>query len=405
MRLRYLSLPIVLFSLGLSSCIEELDYPVETCTFSILPGNDTNPNTTLYQEILDEAVIKGLPGVSVAIHTPEYGWWIGSAGVASLEEQKPLQPCNLFHSASLVKPMTATLILKLYEDGKLQLDDPISEYLPGSMVDRIPNGEAITIKHLLTHTSGLDNAFFDYKGNKAPIDLFNNPDQYTSIDYMLENYLYDRPVLADPGEEVIYSSNGFALLGMIIEEVSEMSFLDFFQQEISDPLGLTSTFHGSSPVFPDEIPELVNGYFEAYPGQLQNCSDIDNLHDRIAIGYAGLISTPYEFARIYREILRGNILDPATVELIQSDERLWYDDIYVSLGFLVIRQYEYGDAYGHGGTYYGTSARSIYFPESDIGIAFLTNLGSVFESDKTRDFKSTMQQLVHVTFTGNREGN
>jgi D-alanyl-D-alanine carboxypeptidase len=378
------------------------DIPVDTCTFSLETGNDTNPNTTLYQEILDEAVTKGLPGVSLVIYTPEYGLWAGCAGKASIEEQTDMQPCHLFHSASLIKPITATMIMRLVEEGDINIDNLISEYLPEDVVSRIPNGSEITVRHLLAHTSGLSHGTFDYKES---VDRLNNPDRERSFEWLMENYVYNESARAGAGESLLYSNSGYEILALIIEEVSGMNIGDYFEQEISDPLGLTRTYYKSSPGYPDQLSGLVNGYMEISPGELQNCTDLDIAYTDHSKGSCGLIAAPYEFVRMYREILKGNILDPASVEVLKEDEKNYFEEIYLCQGLMKIKQYDYGDAYGHGGIYHGMAARCIYFPDSDINVGFFTNLGEQFPSENTRMFASTMDELVDVTFTGERDDN
>lgn len=401
MKLSYIFPPVFIFSLAVISCEKiTTDIPVDTCTFMVETGNDTNPNTALYQEILDEAITGGLPGLSLVVYTPEYGWWAGCAGMASLEENADMQPCHLFHSASLMKPITATMVMRLVEEGKIDLDHLISEYLPEETVDRIPNGDEITVHHLLGHTSGLSHGIFDYD---ETVDRLNNPERVTSFEWLMEEYVYDRPAKFGAGEDVLYSNSGYALLGMIVEAVSGMSIGDYFQQEISDPLGLTNTYYKSSPEYPDDIPNIVNGYMELIPGELQNCSDLDMMYTKHSMGSVGLIATPYEFVRMYREIMTGTILDPATVEVMMSGEKQYLDEVYLCQGLMKITQYAYGDAYGHGGIFLGMDARSLYFPGSGVSIGFFTNLGEQFPSDNTLLFQTTMDELVEVTFTGESE--
>ena len=394
-------LPCIVFLLAGVSCEKiTTDIPVNTCSFTVETGNDTNPNTLLYQDILNESVKKGLPGVSLVVYTPEYGWWAGCAGKASIEEQTDMQPCHLFHSASLMKPLTATMIMRLVEEKKIRIENPISDYLPEDIVNRIPNGSEITVRHLLGHTSGLGHGIF---GFMESVDRLNDPDRATSFDWLMERYVYDQPAQADVGEKMIYSNSGYDLLGMIVEEVSGMPVGDYFNQEIRDPLGLTSTYSSASPGYPDQIPNIVNGYMEIFPGELQNCSDLDMAYTRHSKGCDGLIATPYEYARMYREILKGNILKPATVKVMKSGENLYVEDIFCCLGLMKINPYQYGVAYGHGGIYLGITARSLYFPDSDVSVVLFTNLGQQFTSDNTRMYDSTLDELVDVTFTGARK--
>lgn len=176
---------------------------MDTCTFSETTGNATNPNTTLYQDILDDFVDAGIPGLSIAIETPEHGWWVGCAGVASIEDNIAMQPCHLHHSASMAKTYTATMIMRLYEDEKLGLDDPARDYLPEDIVSEVANADEVTIRQLLNHTSGM---VASYHSELTDIDLFNKPVADSSIESHFEKYVYRQPAGAAPGEEFNYNN-------------------------------------------------------------------------------------------------------------------------------------------------------------------------------------------------------
>ena len=235
------------------SCEVGIDEPVDDCTLSESINSDAHPYSENFQEILDEYVARGGPGVSVAIETPE-GWWLGCSGMARIEDQTAMKPCHLFHSASVAKPYTATLIMKLHEDGKLNVDDPIRDYLPEDMVSQIENANEVTIRQLMSHTSGIRDLTFY---SEERVDVMNHPFEERTIESRFEKFVYGIPSFFAPGENFRYSNAGFDLLGMIIEEASGQSFGAYFQQEIIDALGLTTTYFKASPGYP-EIDGLVN---------------------------------------------------------------------------------------------------------------------------------------------------
>ena len=206
------------------SCVDDISEPVATCTFND-DNNANNPYDALYREVLEEYVDKGLPGVSIAIETPDHGWWVGAAGMAQLEEGIPMTPCHLHHTEWPTTTYTATLVLCLFEEGKLDLDDQISEYLPEDLVNEITNADQATIRQLLKRTSGI----VEYDDNlKMYVDAFNDPSVQNSTDFLIENYVYGKPAYADAGEQVNMGiTTGFALLGMIIEEASGMSYGEY----------------------------------------------------------------------------------------------------------------------------------------------------------------------------------
>ncbi len=400
MKKRIVFIPIFTALLLIVSCTKILTDPVESCNFDGPIDNASNPYSELYQKILDEYVAMGLPGVSVAIETPDFGWWIGCSGIARIEDGTIMQPCHLHQSASMAKPYIATMVMRLIEDEKLGLDDPIRNYLPDDMVSQIANADEATIRQLLSHRSGI----FDTDENlKYYVDAFNDPKIPNTATEVFEKYLYGMPAYGDPGESYNYSNAGYNLLGMIIEEASGMGLGEYFEQEIRQPLRLNHTYYRSDPGYPENIPNRVNGYWERLPGQLQNCTDISNRFCKNSMGSEGIFSTPYEYARFLQELMRGNIVDSTTLLIMIAEENK--SERMSNDYFLGIMHWSGDDweSYGHTGTSVGTMGVTMYFPADDVTFALTTNLGGTFTSVNTRRFRpDLLNELLNVTFTGKR---
>lgn len=393
----YIFLAVLASSLMLVSCEETPLDPVPSCTFDGSIDNAANPNNELYQDILDEYVALGLPGVSVAIETPDHGWWVGCAGVASIEDDIPMEPCHLHPSSGMAVPYMATLVFRLFEEGLLDLDDPISDYLPEEMVSRIANGEDATIRQVLGHKAGFDDIYY---GEAALRDVLNNPFAERTTESNFEEYFYDRKAFAAPGEEFRFSNAGYDLLGMVIEEVSGKSLAAYFQQEITGPLGLSHTFHKNAPGYPD-LPDLVNGYIEIYPRQIQDITHVDMTQAEISTGHIGIRATPLDYATFYRELLSGNVLEPATLDIMMSKEKVFDDSSSYCLG-LGNRQTVYGENYGHRGVLYGIDGQTSYYPAEGITFSMITNLGRASICDMGDLFLSMVDEMEKVIFTGER---
>ncbi|MFC2079918.1 serine hydrolase domain-containing protein [Bacteroidota bacterium] len=403
MKRRHISITSCILFLAIFSCTKYPDpwITVDTCTFSETTGNATNPYTTLYQDILDDFVKSGIPGLSVAIKTPEYGWWVGCAGLASIEDKIAMRPCHLHNSASMAKTYTATMIMRLYEEGKLDLDDLASNYLSEDIVSGVANADKVSIRQLLNHTSGMGAS---YNSELRNIDFFNNPITDYSIDAHFEKYVYRQPAEAAPGEEYNYKDINYALLGLIVENVSDMSIGDYLDQEIIEPLGLVNTYYWSSPGYPDRIPYLVNSYFELFPGQIQNCTDISLSLRKSAIGFTGIYASPYEFGRFVQELMRGNIVDPGTLEIMLEDEQINFEFRKYGLGIMHWHDImDFDDSYGHAGGGRSSSSIMMYFPDTDVTVAFAYNLGMYFISEKMESLHNDLTvELLSVTFFGER---
>ena len=169
---------VFIVSLLSLSCNKEITAPVEDCTLEITDDSDTNLKTETYQAILDKYCKKGLPGLSLAIRTPDEGLWLGASGYARIEDKTEMQVCHLHHSASIAKTYIATAVLMLVEQGKINLNDLAKDYLHQEIYSNISNAEQATIKQLLNHTSGIYN--FD-DNFKFYVNTFNNPLEISTI--------------------------------------------------------------------------------------------------------------------------------------------------------------------------------------------------------------------------------
>lgn len=398
MKLKTLVLPVFIGLITMYSC-EEIEIPVDTCDFSG-PHNATNPYNDLYQEILDENISLGIPGLSVAINTPEYSWWIGCAGMARIEDKVTMEPCHLINSGSIAKTYTATLIMRLYEENKLDINDPIKDYLPKEIVDNVANTDVATIYHLLRHTSGITGE----DNNSEKVDEYNDPLADSILMSNIEKDFYGVPSLTDPGETFQYANINYTLLALIVEEVSNMSFSEYFDREVRTPLGLANTVCNSDPGYPDDIQYNVNYYMEPFAGELQNCTDIQFVRSNRTFGASSIYATAYEFALFMQKLLRGNILDSTTIKMMLEDELEMSEYHKYCMG---ITKFDVDNriSYGHYGHTPGSMGIAMYFPESRITISVITNLGdSYFDSDNTKRFNThVIPDIVEVTFTGSRD--
>jgi CubicO group peptidase (beta-lactamase class C family) len=170
-------------------------------------------------------------------------------GMANLETDTPIRPTSIFHVASVSKQFTATAIMLLEREGKLSLDDDIRKYLP-----EIPDyGTKITIRHLLTHTSGLRDQWELIGFARGRFE----EDRITEAD-VLDIVSRQKSLNFAPGSEYAYSNTGFTLLGVIVKRITGRSLKDFAAERIFAPLGMTRTH------FHDDYSMLVPGRTSAY---------------------------------------------------------------------------------------------------------------------------------------------
>lgn len=193
------------------------------------PKKETTSSKSTANRI--DSLMQAIPDFSGVILFAESGdiKYLKPFGVRNFETNVPIQPTDIFELASVSKQFTAMAIMMLKEEGKLNYDDPIEKFLPG-----LPY-QNITIRHLLTHTSGLPDyqAVMDEHWNKSKVA--NNKD---ILEYLIK---YQPPINFTPGEKYEYSNTGYVFLGSIAEAASGQDFVTFCTDKIFVPVQMTST--------------------------------------------------------------------------------------------------------------------------------------------------------------------
>jgi len=237
------------------------------------------------RQAAEAALAAGVPGVQIAVS--EHGQIIYSAafGMSDRESATAATPRSVLQIASLTKQFTAAAILRLAERGALTLDDPIEKFVP----ELNTRGAKITLRHLLTHTSGLV---------AAP------PDPYTPLTrekcLQLANA---QPLAFAPGSNWSYSNIGYKLLGYAIESITGTSYADFIHSEFVVPLGLIDTGVCGTSNLP--VPE---GY-DAVTGTV---TPIQPPHPSVPFSAGALCSTASDLARWSYLLATGRVLLPAS---------------------------------------------------------------------------------------------
>ena len=217
-------------------------------------------------------------------------------GMANYELEVPNTPQTKFHIASISKTFTATAIMLLQERGSLQVSDPLTKYIPD-----YPNGDKITIHHLLTHTSGIPdvNAFHDYNAKSV----------FPQTPASLIELFKQSPLNAQPGERYGYSNSNYNLLAFIIEKVSGKSYGEFLRANIFDPLGMKDTAHdGYAAAL---IKNRASGYVPAGVDGLDNAPYLDWT---MKTGNGSLYSTVEDLYKWDRALYTEKILKKSSLD-------------------------------------------------------------------------------------------
>jgi CubicO group peptidase (beta-lactamase class C family) len=250
---------------------------------------------TAMQEMIAKQEIAGAVTVVVGRHGLLH---LETTGLADIATRRPMQPDTLFWIASMTKPVTGAAILMLQDEGKLNVSDQVSKYLPEFANLKTPSGKPanITIAQILTHTSGLGEA----TGPAAQ--------QAKTLADLVPIWLA-APMQYEPGERWRYTQSGINAAGRIVETVSGMTFDAFLQKRFFDPLGMTSTtFYPTD----EQRARLATAYaknketgaLEAVPPRPEY-----GPRSRPPQGNGGLYSTAPDYGRFARMLLNGGTLD------------------------------------------------------------------------------------------------
>jgi CubicO group peptidase (beta-lactamase class C family) len=285
-------------------------------------------------------------------------------GKSNLELAVDMKPNNVFQIGSMTKQFTAISILMLHEQGKLDVNNNIIMYLPD-----YPNGNNITVHHLLTHTSGIKD-FTKMKALWAVAKKDHSPKE-------LVDFFKNEQVDFIPGEKFKYNNSGYAILGHIIELVSGKTYEDFVEKYIFEAIGMTDSRYANDR---EVIKNRASGYHEK--NQYTNKMMVS-----LTIPYSSgsLMSTVDDLLK-WQQAINGNLLlkqsniDKAFSQyVLNNGEKLTYGYGWhlKDLGTVPIRE--------HGGSIFGFKSMGVYVPSLDVYVLGLTNCDCNSPTQITRD--------------------
>ncbi|MBL0200762.1 MAG: beta-lactamase family protein [Chitinophagaceae bacterium] len=363
------------------------------CNFSFADSSTANINNTKYNKLLTEITGSGVPGIVMSIYKPGDGLWLGASGKADLRNNVAMKPCHITRMGSTVKTFTAVTILKLKEEGKLQLDDKAAMYLPAWAMHNIENADKATIRQLLNHSSGIFNYIRNAQFQTASLnDLIKEwtPDELLA-------YARGKDPYFEPGTDTYYSNTGYVFLGMIIEKITGKPFWQVFQEKIFTPQGLTATSFAATNTVPANI---VRGYVDFYSNlQVTDATYFSGWDYYTADG--GLISNAYDMNIFMQRLFGGNIINAASLNEMLTTIAPKKNDtdffpIQHGLGIFKIST-PYGDAYMHSGDAIGYYATIAYFPATRTTIVWAVN-GNYGKIDQFISSKKAMEKIFATVF-------
>ena len=311
-----------------------------------------------------------VPGLSVAVvENGEYEWAQGF-GFADLENNAPASEHTLFRLGSISKPLTATAALQLWERGKLDLDAPVQKYCPAFPQKPWP----ISTRQVLGHLGGIRH----YKSGENQQDLEGgNTKHFEDPITAGLNFFKDDPLVSQPGTSFHYSTQGYTLVGCVIEGASGARYVDFMQQSVFGPAKMEQTRADDRFAI---IPYRTRFYEKKDSGAVLNADFLDSSYK---IPGGGWLSSAEDMARFEAAILNDRLLRRATRDLMWTPLKPsdGSPDRY-ALGW---GWGEHNEHVGHTGSQQGTSTAFVIAPNQRAGVVVLANLEDVEAGDLARD--------------------
>lgn len=368
----------IILLIFVSSCTKENIEATENITCSNQNYTYNNPiKSNRYQTLLDSFVKVGLPGIS-ALVADSSGVWVGSAGMADIQNHVVFTPCHISKAASITKMLVATLTLKLQEEGKINIDEPLDKYIDADILKKIDKAEGKTIRQCLNHSTGIYDVI---TGNDFYLAVLNNPNkEWTSEDLL--KYVYGkRGYELKTDTPAHYSNTNLLLVSMCLEKATNMKHATILRDKILNPLGMSHTFYQGREVIPRTA---AQGYYDLHrDGSIVNVS---NLITGSGNGYGGIYSSVFDLYTFSKALFEeGKILNSTSLAAMQKF-LLAEEDFYTGVG--LIKKYttkkEFG--IGHTGKDLGYSANLFYFPASHKTMVFFVNYGTNGKSDLKQVF-------------------
>jgi CubicO group peptidase (beta-lactamase class C family) len=293
-----------------------------------------------------------IPGLSLAIVKDDKIILAKGYGLANVELAVPVKPETIFQSGSVGKQFTATAVMILVEEGKINLDDKLNKYF----ADAPEAWKNITVRHLLTHTSGLPNDFSeeDYRRDFTEAEMVKKAETF--------------PLEFQPGEKWSYSNVGYKLLGVLIGKVTGKFYGDFLQERIFKPLGMTTARIISEA---DIVPNRAAGY-QIVKDELKNQTWVSPTMNTTADG--SLYLTVYDMAKWDAALYTEKLLKKSSLEQMWTPVKLNDGKTY---------PYGFGWALGevgghpiveHGGAWQGFKSFIVRYPNDRLTVIVFANL-------------------------------
>ena len=393
-------LRIVLISLSLLGLI---------IVMSIYHHKPSNPHTLKEQfqselETLHEQY--RFPGATAAYILPDRTVEVVATGLADVEFEIPMMPQSRMLAASIGKTFVGATVLALAQEGVLNIDDPISKWLGDRpWFSRLPNHDMITLRQLLTHSSGIANHVDVERFMHAFRENWRSPANPFPPEALIA-FVLDRPPLFNAGEGWYYSDTGYLLVGLIIEEVTGHSYYEEVTRRFLVQLSLTLT----APSDRLELPGLATGYLApdndfGLPHKTTRIPGVMAWHPGLEWTGGGLVSNPKDLVVWAKALFEGRAMEGRYLENLLQSVPISEDvtDTRYGIAVAIHEDGPLGPTYGHGGWIPGYSSSLRYYPRYGVAIAFQINTDIGIVDDSTPVIEEMENRLAKVVIAAVRK--
>jgi CubicO group peptidase (beta-lactamase class C family) len=289
-------------------------------------------------------------------------------GKADVEWNVPMATDAMFEIGSIAKQFTAVAILQLRDEGKLSLDDDVARYLP----DFDTRGNKVTLRHLLYHTSGIHNFT---ETSEFPLLVANRIFPRDSAYVLIKRQPFDFPA----GSAQLYSNSGYWLLGLVVEKASGLSYEDYVEKRIFQPLGMTRSMYCESY---ENVERRAHGY-SLRGGRLLRAPT--TIHTWV-FAAGSLCSTAADMVTWLKALHGGKVLSAASYKEMTTPGKLsdWATLRY-GMGLGVYKDFNGLQLYEHGGVNAGFWTQINWYPESQTGIVVLQNTAGRLDPEEVAE--------------------
>jgi serine beta-lactamase-like protein LACTB, mitochondrial len=304
-----------------------------------------------------------VPGLSVAVVEEGKFEWAAGFGFADLENNAPATEHTLFRLGSISKPLTAVGTMELWQRGKLDLDAPVQKYCPAFPQKSAP----ITTREVMGHLGGIRH----YKVDSLDDPEVGNTKHFDNPIQAGLDFFKDDPLVAQPGSHFHYSTQGYTLVGCVMEGASGVKYTDYMRQNVLVPAGMEQTQ-------PDDrvavIPYRTRFYQKTKSGTVENAEFLDSSYK---IPGGGWLSSAEDMARFEVAILNDKLIKGTSRDLMWTPLKPsdGSKDSY-GLGWGVSNENGFRTV-GHSGGQQGTSTDFMIAPNQRAGVVVLTNMDNI----------------------------